>query len=357
MNSLQRLRNHLAEHEIPAILISNLPSVRWLSGFTGSFGQALITSQSALFLTDSRYTIQAGEQVSDLTVRSFRSPQKSEEFLGEQVAGLGLTQLAFDRNQVTVGTLEKWSNHLDGVELVPIDDPVDELRMTKSSEEIARIRKACELADAAVEQLSKLVAPGVREIELLWAFEDFLREHGAVSAFPPILVGGPNTARPHGEPGQRPFETGDFVTFDLGARLNGYCSDITRTFVIGKASDRQREVYEQLLKAQIACIDAMKPGASGTKVDSLAREILDEDGKDLAKHFGHGLGHGLGALVHDTGRLSQTVDADIAEGQVWTIEPGVYIEGFGGMRIEDDILITADGCEVLTHFPKELIEL
>ena len=148
---------------------------------------------------------------------------------------------------------------------------------------------------------------------------------------------------------------GDFVTFDLGARLDGYCSDITRSFVIGKATDRQREVYEHLLKAQVACIGAMKPGASGTKVDALAREILNE--KDLARHFGHGLGHGLGALVHDTGRLSASVDADIEVGQVWTIEPGVYIQGFGGMRIEDDILITEDGCEVLTHFPKELIEL
>jgi Xaa-Pro aminopeptidase len=355
MAPLERLRNHLANNDISAILLSNLPSIQWLCGFTGSFAQVIVTPDSGVFLTDSRYTIQAGEQCQNLPVRSFASPQKAEQFLAEQVSELGLKQLAFDRNHVTVGSFEKWSGLLERVELVATDDPVDLLRMIKSADEVARIRSACELADAAVEMLAKLVAPGVREVELLWAFEDFLRQNGATSAFAPILVGGPNTARPHGVPGQRPFEMGDFVTFDLGARLDGYCSDITRSFVIGKATDRQREVYEHLLKAQVACIGAMKPGASGTKVDALAREILNE--KDLARHFGHGLGHGLGALVHDTGRLSASVDADIEVGQVWTIEPGVYIQGFGGMRIEDDILITEDGCEVLTHFPKELIEL
>ena len=227
--------------------------------------------------------------------------------------------------------------------------------MIKSAEEVAKVRHCCGISDKALEMLLTKVRPGVSELELFWAFEDFLREHSATSAFAPIMVSGLKTARPHGSPGEKLIEKGDLITFDLGACVDGYNSDITRTVVLGPASDRQRETYEQLLKAQCACVEAMKPGINGKDVDGLARTVLDE--KDLAQHFGHGLGHGLGALVHDTGRLSPTVDQDIEVGQIWTIEPGVYIEGFGGMRIEDDIVITENGCDVLTAFPKHLIEI
>jgi Xaa-Pro aminopeptidase len=355
MNNLQRLRNSLEESDHSVMLITAPASVRWLTGFTGSFGAALILPNEGCFLTDSRYTVQAAEQVADLPTRAFRSPQKFEEFLRDTVAEFGIRQLAFDQNQVTVGTLEKWRGALSGVELVPANDPIEQLREIKSADEIERIRVACQLTDDALGVLLDKTRSGVREVELLWSLEDFLRPHGAALAFDPIIVSGPRTARPHGEPSDRAIERGDFVTFDIGARLDGYCSDITRTVVVGPASDRQREIYEHLLKAQVACVEAMRPGAKGKTVDSLARTILDE--KDLAQYFGHGLGHGLGALVHDSGRLSQTVDHDIRTGQVWTIEPGVYIEGFGGIRIEDDIVITESGNEVLTCFPKDLIEL
>ncbi len=355
MSNLQRLRDALEESDHSTMLITAPASVRWLTGFTGSFGAALILPDNGCFLTDSRYTVQAAEQVSELPTRSFRSPQKFEEFLSDTVSEFGIQQLAFDQNQVTVGTLEKWRSALPDVELEPANDPIEQLREIKSAEEVDRIRTACRLTDDALTVLLEHTRPGVKEVELLWSLEDFLRPHGATLAFAPIIVSGPRTARPHGEPGERTIERGDFVTFDIGARLDGYCSDITRTVVVGTASERQREIYEHLLKAQVACVEAMKPGAKGKAVDSLARTILDE--KDLAQYFGHGLGHGLGALVHDSGRLSQTVDHDIQAGQVWTIEPGVYIEGFGGIRIEDDILITESGNEVLTGFPKHLIEL
>ncbi len=355
MSNLQKLNAALREAGHEAMLITAPASVRWLTGFTGSFGAVLARQDDSCFLTDSRYAVQAAEQVSDMPTQSFRSPQKFEEFLRDTVSEFGLDQLAFDQNQVTVGTLAKWEKTLTSVEFVPASDPIEELREIKSPEEVERIRTACKLTDEALTLLLEQTRPGVTEVELLWSLEDFLRPHGATLAFDPIIVSGPRTARPHGEPSERAIERGDFVTFDIGARLDGYCSDITRTVVVGPASDRQREVYEHLLKAQVACIEAMKPGAKGKTVDSLARTILDE--KDLAQHFGHGLGHGLGALVHDSGRLSQTVDHDIKAGQVWTIEPGVYIEDFGGMRIEDDIVITETGNEVLTGFPKHLIEL
>ena len=355
MTNVERLRAALVENDLPAIVISNLPAIYWLTGFTGSFGLAVISRDSGVFLTDSRYTIQAAEQCQDLPVDSFRSPQKAEQFLAEHVARLNLSKLAFDRNHVTVGTLEKWSRALSGVDLEPIDDPIDELRMIKSAEEVAKVRHCCGISDKALELLLTLVRPGVSELELLWAFQDFLRQHSATSAFDPIMISGLRTARPHGDPSEKLLEKGDLITFDLGACIDGYNSDITRTVVLGPASDRQRETYELLLKAQCACIDAMKPGINGKEVDGLARQILDEN--DLAQYFGHGLGHGLGALVHDTGRLSPTVDQNIRAGQIWTIEPGVYIEGFGGMRIEDDVVITEDGCDVLTGFPKHLIEV
>lgn len=355
MNNIERLRESMTERDIPAIVVSSLPAVYWLTGFTGSFGLALVTPESGVFLTDSRYTIQAGEQCQNLPVDSFRSPQKAEQFLAEYVTKLGVTKLSFDRNHVTVATLEKWRAAMPEVELTPVEDPVDDLRMIKSAEEIARVRHCCGISDKALEHLLTQVRPGVTELELLWSFEDFLREHSATSAFDPIMISGQRTARPHGSPSDKRLEKGDLITFDLGACVDGYNSDITRTIVLGAASPRQRETYELLLKAQCACIDAMKPGMNGRNVDGLARQILDE--KDLSQYFGHGLGHGLGALVHDSGRLSSTVDQTIEVGQIWTIEPGVYIEGFGGMRIEDDIVITEDGCEVLTAFPKHLIEV
>ncbi|MHC4875707.1 MAG: M24 family metallopeptidase [Planctomycetota bacterium] len=355
MSNLGRLTEAVQSSETGSMLITASASVQWLTGFTGSFGAALILPEGSCFLTDSRYTIQAAEQVSDLPVKSFRSPQKFEDFLADVVNEAGLSRLAFDQNHVTVGTLTKWQKSMPDVEFVASADPIEKLREIKTADEVSRIRGACQLTDEALRVLLERTRPGVKEVELFWLLQDFLRPHGATLSFDPIIVSGPKTARPHGEPGEREIERGDFVTFDIGARLDGYCSDITRTVVVGPATDRQREVYDHLLKAQVASVEAMKPGASGKAVDTLARTILDE--KDLAQYFGHGLGHGLGALVHDSGRLSQTVDHKIEVGQVWTIEPGVYIEGFGGIRIEDDIVITDDGNDVLTAFPKDLIEL
>lgn len=355
MTNLERLQNSLRETETPAIAITSLPSVSWLTGFTGSFGVALVTQESGLFVTDSRYTIQASEQIADMPSRSFKNPTNVVDFLHDQLKELKVERLAFDHNSVTVSQLARWEETFPGVTLVPGDDPIEQLRQIKTEEEVARIRKCCRLTDEALELLIGLLRPGVSELQLLWDLEDFLRRHGATLAFDPIIVSGERTARPHGDPSEKTIEKGEFVTFDIGARVDGYCSDITRTVVMGPATDRQREVYEHLLKAQIACIDAMKPGANGKDVDGLARSILEE--KDLAQYFGHGLGHGLGALVHDTGRLSPIVEQEIQVGQVWTIEPGVYIEGFGGMRIEDDIVITEGEPEVLTTFPKNLIEV
>ncbi len=352
---VERLQAAIAELDVDGFVVSHMPNVRWLTSFTGSFGYGLVTPDQALFLTDSRYTIQSQEEVKNLECRSFRQPTEPHEFLFNNVAELGIKKLGIDASTLPVGMYEKWQKQFSQGELVPIKDPSDTLRLIKSEEEIQKIAKACELSDACLEMIRERVRPGETEIELHIEIEAFMRRHGAVVSFNPIVVSGNRSARPHGEASDKKLEAGDFITFDLGARLDGYCSDITRTFVVGEATDRHREVYNQVLKAQCACIEALVPGANGREVDGLARKILDE--KDLAKYFGHGLGHGLGGEVHDTGRLSSTMDQAIEKNQVWTVEPGVYIEGFGGVRIEDDIVVTDDKPIVLNKFTKDLLEL
>ncbi len=194
---------------------------------------------------------------------------------------------------------------------------------------------------------------GVSELEVAIEIEFFFRKRGATAAFPVIAASGENSAKPHGTATEKVIEEGDFLTLDFGACLNGFNSDITRTVVIGEPSTRQREVYGQVLQAQLASLEAMKPGVPAKEVDAVARRVLAE--ADLDGYFGHGLGHGLGMLVHDFGRLAPTSEHVLAPGQVWTVEPGVYIEGFGGVRIEDDVVVTESGIETLTHSPKDLL--
>lgn len=337
--------------EVTALLVSDITNVQWLTGFSGSSGFALVTPTDGCFITDSRYTIQAQVEVQELETRWFQSPQTFEEFLAELCQGFGVSDLAFE-DSITYGTWKRWSEAAKGFRFVSAADVIRPLRMVKTADEIARIERACGLADACIQHVVRLLQPGVTEREIGIEIEFFFKRQGAVPSFDPIVVSGANSARPHGKPSDKKLERGDFVTLDLGAKLDGYCSDITRTFVIGEASDRHREIYGEVLKAQIASVDALHAGTTGKAVDTIARDILSE--KELAQYFGHGLGHGLGRAVHDPGSLSQRSTDDIVVGQVWTVEPGVYIEGFGGVRIEDDVVVTESGPRVLTHYPKEL---
>ena len=354
MTPLTHLRNGLQAQDIPAILLTDVAAIRWLCGFTGSFAQAVVTHEKAVFITDSRYRLQALEEVQGFEVESFSSPLRIQEVVGRILQELGVTRLGFEKS-ITYSTFETWTKEFAGVELVPLPDLLKAARMIKRDDEVERIRAACALSDAAAEHILRMLRPGISELDICLDLEFFIRRQGAELAFPSIVVSGPNSAKPHGKPGERLLERGDFVTLDFGAKVDGYCSDITRTFVIGQASDRHKEIYHQVLKAQEQSIQALVPGANGRDIDTMARQILDE--KQLAQYFGHSLGHGLGLVVHDFGRLSSQEDQPIEVGQVWTIEPGVYIDGFGGVRIEDDVLVTEDGPAVLTRFPKSLTVL
>jgi Xaa-Pro aminopeptidase len=248
---------------------------------------------------------------------------------------------------------KKWAAALSEWEWVEGPDLIRPLRMIKTEDEVTRIRAACELADACLSHVQRLLQPGISEYDIALDIEFFFRRQGAECSFPSIVASGPNGAKPHAKPSERLLATGDFVTLDLGCLLDGYCSDITRTFAIGTVDERQQEVYDQVLLAQTEACKKLIPGTPAKEVDLFSREILAQ--KDLAQFFGHSLGHGLGRAVHDFGSLSSRSEDVMAVGQVWTVEPGVYIDGWGGLRIEDDVLVTETGPEILTHFPKDLI--
>lgn len=353
--ALSRLRSALAAEGVEALLVSDPINVAWLTGFSGTFGRVIVTPTDAVFITDSRYTIQAGEEVNDIPVQWFASPTNGDEFTAQQAKNLGVTRLGFESATTLYGAWEGWRKRMEGIELVPTRDILADLRMIKSPDEVALIRQACGISDAAFDHICRMIQPGVTEMDVLLDLEFFMRRQGAEVAFPSIVVSGERSARPHGKPSDKKLEVGDFVTMDFGARVGGYNSDMTRTVVVGEATPRHREVYETVLEAQLESLHAIRPGAKAKDVDALAREILGT--RDLAKYFGHGLGHGLGRLVHDSGRFAATSTDVIEPGQVWTVEPGVYIPGFGGVRIEDDVFVTENGIEILTHSTKELLIL
>jgi Xaa-Pro aminopeptidase len=353
--ALTRLREAMKLAGQSNVLISTPTNVFWLTGFTGSFGFVLITDSNQFFLTDSRYAIQAQEQVHGFEIRSFGSPVTGKEAMQNLLNEADATTCGFESAHVAYGQWTAWRESHPGTEWSPIGNLIDDLRMVKSADEISRIRKACELTDVAFDHILRLIQPGVTEFEIHLELEFFVRRNGAVLSFEPIIVSGANSARPHGKATEKPLENGDFVTMDFGVKLDGYCSDMTRTVVVGKGSDRTREVYNQVLKAQLASLAIMKPGAIAEDIDAKAREVFDEI--ELAKYFGHGLGHGLGILVHDPGRLGRGSKTVLEPGHIWTVEPGVYLEGFGGCRIEDDVVVTESGIEILNKSTKELLEL
>ncbi len=351
---IDKIRGQLDAQGIPALLISDSLNLGWASGFTGSSGMGLVTAKEAIFITDSRYTIQAADEVKGFEVVTFGSPMTAVKVLKEHLQKLGVSKLGFETS-VTYATLEGWKKDTEGVEWVPAGEVLPPLRMIKSAEEVEKLRRACALADACFDHVCRMIQVGVSEYDIALDIEFFIRRQGAKLAFDVIAVSGPNSAKPHGRPSERKLEPGDFLTLDFGAGLEGYNSDLTRTVVVAELSERHAQIYNRVLEAQVAACEALKPGANGRDVDLLARAILDKD--DLSKYFGHGLGHGLGMAVHDYGGLSQSRDQEILAGQVWTVEPGVYIPGFGGVRIEDDVHVTPDGPEILTHSRKELLVL
>jgi Xaa-Pro aminopeptidase len=348
-----RLVDALGEREVDALLVTDLANVRWLTGFSGSNGLALIaTSGERLFLTDFRYLSQAAEQVGDGWAQDIA--QNLLDAVATKLPGEGPLRLGFDDANLSVRDHGKLAGAVrDGVELVAAGGAVEDLRLRKDAGELEAIRAAARLADAALEEVLERGLAGRTERDVALDLEFTMRRMGAQApSFPPIVAAGPHGALPHAEPRDVAIEPDVLCVVDWGAQLDGYASDCTRTFATGEVDPRDAEVYELVRRAQEEALAAVRPGPTGREVDAVARQIIEAAGH--GEHFGHGLGHGVGLEVHEAPRLTRQSEDRLAAGQVVTVEPGVYVPGATGVRIEDLVAVTEDGYEVLSSLPKEL---
>jgi Xaa-Pro aminopeptidase len=337
--------------EVDALLITDPVNLRYVTGFTGSNGMAVVGPDLRRFITDFRYVEQAAEQV-DAFDREL-SPQVFDEALRDGWPE-GSFRLGFEDQNVSVRRHTRLREVLpERVELVPAGGEVEKLRAIKDAGEVERIRAAAALVDEIYGTLRQQGLVGRTEREVALALENEMRRRGAEPAFDSIVASSERGALPHAEPADVPIERGTLVTLDIGARLDGYHSDCTRTWATGELPDDLAGAYELVRRAQEAALDAVRPGPEGREVDAVARDIIEAAGH--GEHFGHGLGHGVGLEIHEGPRLARTGDAPLVAGNVVTVEPGVYLPGRGGVRIEDLVVVTEDGCDVLSATPKALI--
>jgi Xaa-Pro aminopeptidase len=344
-----RLAALLAERELDCLLVSNLVNVRYLTGFTGSNGACVVGRDERVFLTDFRYVEQAGAEV----VPGFERVEAGRELLGELAARLH-GRAGFDDAHVSVRAHRRLGERVaEDVELVAAGGMVEGLRAAKDEAELRAMRAAAEIADAAYEELRSDGLVGRTEREVARRLVRFVEDRGADGvAFAPIVAAGPHGALPHATPRDVPIPSGTLVVVDLGAQVDGYCSDCTRTLATGPLDDRPLEAYEVVRRAQQAAVEAVRPAAQCRELDGLARGMVEAG---FEAGFDHGLGHGVGLEVHEEPRLTRTAEGALEPGNVVTVEPGVYVPGEFGIRIEDLVAVTADGREVLTGFPKELV--
>ncbi|CAM4071971.1 M24 family metallopeptidase [Deinococcus marmoris] len=349
MSRLEQLRDAMRDAGVTGLWVSHPANVRVLTGFTSpGDGKVLVTPDTATLYTDARYTVQAREE-SGLPQFIARPPETFKH-AAESVGG---QRVGFEADSLTVAGLEDLREHWPDAELVPLRGLIQGLRQIKTADEIAAIRAAQDLADGVFAEVRPLIVAGARELDIALEIETRLRKAGAGSAFGVIVASGPRGAMPHGHASARVIEDGELVTVDMGAYLNGYNSDMTRTVAVGHPPDEMRRVYNAVLEAKEAAIAAVKPGVRAADLDKIARDILTRHG--LGEAFTHSLGHGVGLEVHEGPGLRGTSEDVLEAGMVITIEPGAYLPDVGGVRIEDLLLVTADGHEVLSHAPKETV--
>ncbi|HWE08741.1 MAG TPA: aminopeptidase P family protein [Solirubrobacteraceae bacterium] len=348
-----RLVARLPQMGAELLMVTSLVNVRYLTGYTGSNGLALIGPDTRLFFTDFRYTDQSAAEVDSAFERRI-STLDLLDGVAEALPG-GPLRLGFEDAHLTVRSHARLREIVpQTVELAAAGDAVESLRAVKEPGEIQRIAAATSVADAALRQVMEQGLVGRTEIEVATALERAMRDLGAQRpSFDSIVAGGPHGALPHAQPRDVEIGAGELVVIDWGAELDGYCSDCTRTLATGELSDPAREIYELVLEAQLTGLQAVRAGISGRDADAAARRVIEAAGH--GKHFGHGLGHGVGMEIHEGPRLSQRSDAVLAASNVVTVEPGVYLAGEFGVRIEDLVVVAETGCDILTSLPKDLI--
>lgn len=349
------MRARLPDLGADGLLVTNLTNVRYLTGFSGTNGQVLVTGDDAIFFTDPRYEARAGELVSGAEVTIY--PARLTDVLGDLLGAHGLTRLGVEAGSMTLTERDDLVERLGTIEILSTKSVVETLRRTKDASEIAHLRDAVRIGDEALTWVLDRLVPGATERDVALDLEFHMRHAGADDlAFPPIVGSGPLSAHIHHSPSGRAFEKGDLVLLDFGCRSDGYCSDLTRTVVLGSASDEQLELYDLVLRAHLAGIAGVGPNIPGSDVDAAARKVIADAG--LVERFGHGLGHGVGLDIHEAPRLHAISEDTLLPGDVVTVEPGVYLPDSGGVRIEDCVLVTQDGAEVLGSAPKDrLLEL
>jgi Xaa-Pro aminopeptidase len=346
---LRKLRTSIAERELDAFLISQPENLRYLSGFTGSSGWLLISEKNTILATDFRYVEQAKGESPDCEIVQIK--RELSDWLPDLVPDLRWHKLGFEANSTSYNTYHKLSEAAKtrqvNLALVPTTGIVEQLRSIKEPEELAFITNAVELADAAFEQAKAIIRPGITEKEAAWEIEKLLRqERSEGMPFEIIVASGPNSALPHARPTEKMIRSGEPVLIDMGARINGYCSDFSRTLFLGKADKTLREIYNIVLKAQTAAIEGVESGMDASQADQLARGVVKQAGYRDA--FGHGLGHGVGLAVHELPTLGPSSSDSLADGMVFTIEPGIYLAGKGGVRIEDMVVLENGKARVLS---------
>jgi Xaa-Pro aminopeptidase len=356
---LEQIREQLSRLGFDGLLILIEENRRYLTGFTGEDGQfnesagvLIITPDRTLLATDSRYDLQAKGETYGVEVVKY--PKGWAVDLPDIVRDMNIRTLGFESARMSVLQHDKltegFKRRPPGVKMIPMESVVEPLREIKDDHEVAITRRAVAAAETAFERLLPRIKPGAKESELAWALEEELRCAGAEgSSFPIIVASGPNSSLPHATPGHREIAAGEPILFDWGARIDGYCSDISRTVFIGRADETFSRVFTVVRDAQRKAIDAIRPGASGREMDAIARAHID--GTEFADRFGHSLGHGTGLAIHEGPKLSPISDCVLAAGMIVTVEPGIYIPGWGGVRLENQILVTESGADILNRLP------
>ena len=343
----------MQSENIDGMLITSPSNLRYMAQFTGTAGIALVTPGNAIFITDFRYTEQAREQAKNYEIIEHKGNLPDE--LAKQIKRLGVQRLGFEQEHVTYAAYALYKKKL-AIDFVPTANLIEKLRLVKDESEIQVLKEAAKIADDAFQHILAHIKPGVSERAVANELEFFMRNQGAdSSSFDMIVASGTRSALPHGVASDKIIEKGDMVTLDFGAYYKGYCSDLTRTIAVGEPNEKLKEIYSIVLEAQKLALEKIKPGMSCKEADAIPRNYIRDHG--YGNYFGHSTGHGIGLDIHEGPTLSTRSTQLLEKGMVVTVEPGIYISGIGGVRIEDDIVLTEQGNERLTHAPKDLIIL
>lgn len=351
MSRIKKLRDLLESGSLDALMLSGAVNRRYASGFTGTAGTVIISRDDAWLVTDFRYTQQASAQCPGFRIVTL----KTEEKLHQWLETFKFQRIGFEADIWTIDAFQPYKE-LPETQWIPVHEDLMKLRMLKEAEEVEAVERAAAIGDQGFRHILEVIRPGITESEVALELEFFMRKAGASAlSFDSIVASGERSSMPHGTATDKAIEAGDMLTLDFGCIVDGYCSDMTRTLVVGQATPEQRKLYDIVLQAQQASLDAVKPGVRCADVDLAGRSIIEAAG--YGPQFGHGTGHGVGLEIHEQPRVAASSEAILSAGMVITIEPGIYVPGFGGVRIEDLIVVTEDGYKLLSASPKHLIEL